>query len=432
MTATAPLSLGSLCTGYGGLDLAAAEVFDVRPVWVADPDPGAAAILAHHWPDVPNFGDITAVDWTTVPPIDVVCGGYPCQPFSLAGHRKGTADDRHLWPHIATALRVLRPRYAIFENVASHLRIGFADVLTDLADLGFDAEWITLRASDVGAAHQRNRLFVLARAADAQGARLQGPQLRGRTTGGGGTAAHADRVGDQRDRAAGLLAQRHPTGTGGTAAHPASVGEREPADQAHTVTRGGHARPEPGRRGVQPAAHPARDRRDEGRPEPTGQLGRPDAALGRDAAAHAARSRRTDEPQNGDPELVLAEPGPSGGDRPRRDTPRTGRDDEPADGVAWGPYAPAIHRWARILGRPAPPPRLPTGRNGADQLNPTFVEWLMGLPDGHVTDVPGLTRNQMLKALGNGVVPAQGAAALAALLARLTADRPLSEGSDAA
>src|SRR5690606_40192712 len=111
--------------------------------------------------DVCSSDLITAVPWEDVPPVDIVTGGYPCQPFSVAGKRKGTSDARHLWPNIAHALRVLRPRYAFFENVANHLRLGFADVLADLAELGFDAEWTTVRASDVGAPHQRRRLFVL-------------------------------------------------------------------------------------------------------------------------------------------------------------------------------------------------------------------------------------------------------------------------------
>ncbi|MFE2871870.1 DNA cytosine methyltransferase, partial [Embleya sp. NPDC059259] len=76
--------VGSLCTGYGGLDDAVRAVLGGETVWHADNDPGASAILAHHWPTVPNLGDITAVDWAAVEPVDVVTGGYPCQPFSVA------------------------------------------------------------------------------------------------------------------------------------------------------------------------------------------------------------------------------------------------------------------------------------------------------------------------------------------------------------
>lgn len=159
--------IGSLCSGYRGLDMAIEETFGGTTAWVSDVDAGANKILTHHWPTVPNIGDLTTAKWDDVEPVDILCGGYPCQPFSVAGTRKGTADDRHLWPFIANALRVLRPRIAIFENVANHLRLGFDTVLTDLADIGFDAEWITVRADrTVGAPHQRRRLFFLATAQD--------------------------------------------------------------------------------------------------------------------------------------------------------------------------------------------------------------------------------------------------------------------------
>lgn len=164
------LRIGSLCSGYRGLDMAVEQVLGTTTAWVSDIDPGANKILAHHWPTVPNLGDLTTARWEDVEPVDIVCGGYPCQPFSLAGKRKGTADDRHIWPSIATALRVLRPRIAFFENVAGHLRLGFDTVLADLAALGFDAEWCTVRASEAGAPHPRRRLFLLAVAQDADGA----------------------------------------------------------------------------------------------------------------------------------------------------------------------------------------------------------------------------------------------------------------------
>lgn len=154
--------VGSVCTGYGGLDMATLAVFGGRLAWVSDVDPGPGALLAHHHPDVPNLGDLKTVDWHAVPRVDIFTAGYPCQPFSNAGKRLGIDDPRHLWPWIAYAVAVLRPRIVVLENVASHLGKGFDIVAEDLAALGFGVEWTLLRASDIGAAHKRERLFVVA------------------------------------------------------------------------------------------------------------------------------------------------------------------------------------------------------------------------------------------------------------------------------
>lgn len=157
------MRVGSLCTGILGSELAI-DLIGLEPelVWYSEIDKHALTVLNEQEPNVPNLGDIKKIDWTTVPPIDVLTAGYPCQPFSVAGNRKGTDDPRHLWPWIAEAVRILRPRIALFENVSGHLSKGFDTVLCDLASLGYDAEWGTLRASDVGACHQRNRLFIVA------------------------------------------------------------------------------------------------------------------------------------------------------------------------------------------------------------------------------------------------------------------------------
>jgi len=156
------LTIGSLATGYGGLDLAVERLTGARTVWVSEVDPGACAILEYRFPGVPNLGDITRAYWARVEPVDIFTAGYPCQPFSHAGRRKGTDDERHLWPYIATAILALRPRLVVLENVAGHLSLGFGDVLGDLAAIGYDAEWVSLRAADVGACHGRRRVFVVA------------------------------------------------------------------------------------------------------------------------------------------------------------------------------------------------------------------------------------------------------------------------------
>ena len=154
------MRLGSLCTGYGGLDLGAAAWYGAHTVWTSDIDPGAAKIIAHRYPAAPNLGDLTRIDWASIPPCDILTTGYPCQPFSAAGRRKGTDDHRHLWPYIRDAIRHLRPAVTLLENVAGHRSLGFDRVLGDMAEDGLHARWVSVRASDVGAPHTRERVFI--------------------------------------------------------------------------------------------------------------------------------------------------------------------------------------------------------------------------------------------------------------------------------
>ena len=160
---TGPWRLGSLCTGYGGLDLAVAQVLDVQLHWYAETDRHARTVLAHRFAGVPNLGDIRTVDWARVTPVDILTAGFPCQDISDAGRRVGiTGAHSSLWTAVAGAVRHLRPRYVFVENVAALIRRGLDSVQGDLAALGYDTSWVCLRASDIGAAHRRDRLFLLA------------------------------------------------------------------------------------------------------------------------------------------------------------------------------------------------------------------------------------------------------------------------------
>jgi len=167
--------VGSLFSGYGGLDTAVAAYFCADLAWWSEVEPAACRVMESHHPGVPNLGDITAVNWDSVPPVDILTGGYPCQPFSTAGHRKGTHDDRHLWPYVRDAIRAVRPRVVVLENVRGHLSLGFDVVLSDLAALGMSARWGVVRASDAGAPHNRERLFIVAHPG---GGQLPGPAER--------------------------------------------------------------------------------------------------------------------------------------------------------------------------------------------------------------------------------------------------------------
>lgn len=155
------LTHGSLFSGIGGFDLGF-ERAGIKTVWQVENDPYAAAVLSKHWPEVTRYTDIKKVEWENVEVPDIVSGGFPCQPVSVAGKRKGQEDERWLWPEFARCLRILRPRYTVLENVPGLLALGFGDVLGDLAALGYDAEWDSIPAAAFGAPHLRYRVWIVA------------------------------------------------------------------------------------------------------------------------------------------------------------------------------------------------------------------------------------------------------------------------------
>ena len=155
------MKIGSLCTGYGGLDMAVEAFFGAETIWTCEFDKYASQVIEKRI-NKPNHGDLKTTDWTKVEPIDILTAGYPCQPFSHAGSRKGAEDERHLWPYIKEIIGILRPQFIVLENVRGHFGLGFGEVIGDLATIGYDATWRLVRASDVGAPHRRERLFILA------------------------------------------------------------------------------------------------------------------------------------------------------------------------------------------------------------------------------------------------------------------------------
>jgi len=278
------MKIGSLCTGYGGLDMAVEAFFNAEMVWCAENDKYASKLIEQRF-NKPNLGDIKLIDWATVEPIDILTAGYPCQPFSHAGQRKGTDDDRHIWPHIIKAISILRPKFIILENVRGHLSLGFKEVLSDLTQNGYDAKWRIVRASDVGAPHQRARLFII---------------------------AYSNGEGLQRSR----------------------WKERRLGSEFATNTN----------------------------------------------IDACEESRRTD-----------------------REISAKDRRLQPGQDIG---QARSKYRFSRSMEREAIPNALDQGK-----LNAKFVEYIMGLPSGWVTDLD-LSRTQQLKMLGNGVVPQQAYYAL--------------------
>lgn len=487
------LTVGSLCTGTAALESALAQVLDAVPLWFADPDPGAAALLEHHYPDTPNLGDLTKVDWRAIRRPDIIAAGFPCQDISAAGLQAGmlVGNRSGLWFWIVRAIAELRPQLVVIENVralltargapptpeliaawadleryarvltlieaklnramkraqrdriqrltADRVRImgrhrravgavkradarivrAIGTVLGDLADLGFDAEWCVLPASGVGAPHQRQRVFIVAVAADARrvGVLRLGPAEPRRR---GGAAADPAREGleglARGGRPAAGVRRRPPEAAGPagpTVADPEGDGRGEgwpepsPGRPAGTVGDSGGTAPDTDGGGRE--QHPELD----GEPvEPELETPLGDDLVGcvLDWAGAAVA--------HPDDVLLAAQPRGVAGRSASGERPDQGADRRPGDRderIDWAAYAPAIERWERVLGRPAPAPTV-LGARGARRLSPRFVEWMMGLPEGWVTAVPGITRNQALKMLGNGIVAQQAAAAVAHLL----------------
>jgi DNA (cytosine-5)-methyltransferase 1 len=156
------LTVGSLFSGIGGLDLGL-ERAGMEIQWQSEIDPYCCRVLAKHWPDVRNLGDVRCARFEEAPPVDVLAGGFPCQDLSSAGRRAGIKGKHsRLWAHFARAVEALRPRYVIVENSPALILRGLDVILADLARLGFDAEWHCVPAAAVGAPHVRARLWLLA------------------------------------------------------------------------------------------------------------------------------------------------------------------------------------------------------------------------------------------------------------------------------
>lgn len=415
------LTIGGLFEGYGGLAMAVRRVLGGELAWYSEIESAAIRVLDHHHPNVPNLGDVTAVDWSTVPRVNVLTGGFPCTDVSSAGKREGLRRDvvipagtmscgcrwashevdtcaqasggyvpsrlwtegeyyaallailvlnlsdlvhgdyppervikgtrSGLWSHMATAIDVLRPDLVVIENVRGILSTAADGVLEPCPWCVGDDESVPLRAlgcvlgdlADIGFDAE----WVGLRASD-----VGAPHPRFRVV---------------------VLAWPN-------AGNARGVNR----DRWGAAELAGQAGPEAG-----PAADAAGDGWNARRTESAGFIGRPSPALGGgEVATDPDGSNAREQPER------LAE---------RDGRAVAGRSGEVPD---WGAYEPAIRRWERILGRSAPAPTQP-GKRGGPQLSPLFVEWLMGLATGHVTAVPGVTRSEALKLLGNGVVPRQ-------------------------
>lgn len=400
-------TIGSLFTGYGGLDMGVAMAVDsdARVAWTSDVEPGPCKLAATRWPDTPNLGDITQINWADVEPVDIICGGSPCQDLSLAGKRAGMATGTRsgLWESMAAAIETIKPRLVVWENVLGALSArayspveqepamlgtgtngpalrAAGRVAGDLATIGYDCRWAVIRASDAGAPHQRARFFLIGHPHGQPWdmRRTTTPrQTQGRrphrepTRPSDGTLMPTPTASDHK-------AGRHQDGTGHSLTQAVQL-LPTPVAQPSGNSPSEHLRKKPGRERVTDLAIIV-----ENNLLPTGGL------LPTPQATYAPRSS----PGYG-PNLHEA---------------------VAATDATFGPYAPAIARWEKVTGRAAPPPTTPPRREGGKpQLSARFVEWLMGLPEGHVTDLD-LSRERQLRMLGNGVVPQQAALAVSSLL----------------
>ena len=371
------VTYGSLFSGYGGLEMGVQAALGAgRVAWVSDIEPGPQAILAHHHPATPNLGDITAIDWAEIEPVDVLTGGSPCQDLSTVGKRAGMRPGTRsgLWESMAHAIKHIQPRLVVWENVLGALNAGafslmesdpgrvggdtnqpvlraLGRVLGDLTNLGYDARWATVRASDIGAPHRRERIFVVAYP-HSGGPWRPGSPLRG-------------------------------------GFQPAARGNSEWPLLATPTARDYKGVPTPGHTNK----NLARD---------VALLPTPVTS---DSHGYAAADLNRNSIQLRAIDALLPTPCAQQGASTRALT-------------MFGDYAPAIERWEQTLGRPAPEPTTPS-KTGKPQLSAPFVEWMIGLPEGHVTSPEiGISRARQLKALGNGVVPQQAEYAIRLLLGK--------------
>ena len=150
-----------LFSGIGGFSLGL-ERAGMETIAFCEIEPFCRKVLNKHWPDVPVFDDIRNLSANDLPEKpDVICGGYPCQPFSVAGKQRGTEDDRHLWPEMFRIIKECRPTWLIAENVAGHVKLGLDQVLFDLESAGYRTQPFVIPACGLNAPHRRERVWVV-------------------------------------------------------------------------------------------------------------------------------------------------------------------------------------------------------------------------------------------------------------------------------
>lgn len=188
-----PFNVLSLCSGYGGLDLGVGLATGTAvTVCYVEREAYAAALLVARiqdeaLDDAPVWSDLRTFNgkpWRGV--VDCIIGGYPCQPFSIAGKQRGVDDPRHLWPDIARIIREVQPAFCFFENVRQHINVGLDAVWSDLRAMDYRVEGGIFSAAEVGAPHRRERLFLLAHATGARCGQGQDPRTGGGHAGNGG------------------------------------------------------------------------------------------------------------------------------------------------------------------------------------------------------------------------------------------------------
>ncbi|MGI9459954.1 MAG: DNA cytosine methyltransferase [Pirellulales bacterium] len=366
-------TVGSFCSGYGGLDLAVESFFDAKLSWWCDNAETPKQLMATHWPEAAAHHDLTELNPHDLEPVDIINAGFPCQPFSLAGYRRGNEDDRAIFSWIADSVGVVRPRYVFLENVAAITPWG-GGIVGALTELGYDSSWGIIRASDASAPHQRARWFCLATDTTRSSEQSESESTSrlawqsGRSVSGAVTDSDSERL------------QRHRT------EHELREDRSEEA-----FGRDNSATANTERWAVQRQRRPS---------ELAGTTRSPEQ-LRRHAAADSGQDAANTE---------SAERGNTQHERVATPTESATESGECASEIEWGDYRPAIERWERVVGRLAPNPV------DDDKLSPHFVEWMMGLPEGWVCDhIP--QRNRALSCLGNGVVPQQAILALHLLTA---------------
>jgi len=166
-----------LCSGIGGFALGFEWAGLSQPVLFCDIEEWPRKILAKHWPDVPIAEDVKELandPDRNVPDCDIITAGYPCQPFSLAGERRGAEDDRHIWPDIFSIVQRKRPAWCVFENVYGHISMGLDEVLSDLERESYSVRPFIVPACATDAPHRRDRVWIIARnVADTSGSGIE-------------------------------------------------------------------------------------------------------------------------------------------------------------------------------------------------------------------------------------------------------------------